>query len=368
MTEVVAALIWEKDRFMICQRPPEKARGLLWEFVGGKVEPGETKPQALVRECREELGVEIAVGDVFMEVVHAYPDLTVHLTLFYAVVVHGTPQKLEHADIRWITPAETGAFAFCPADEEILAAIRSCGTAQAGVQQAVARIRAALFARQDMKYRDFQCGLMPTVARETVIGVRMPQLRACARALRKTPDAAAFQTCLPHGYYEENNLHALFLNAMPGFDACAAETERFLPYVDNWATCDLLRPAALKKDRQRLYAYILRWTASAHTYTVRFGLGMLMDCFLDAENAPAALALAAGVRLTDYYVKMMVAWFFATALTVRYDDALPYILERQLDPWVHNKTIQKAVESYRIPAERKARLRALRLQRPRGAC
>ena len=120
MVEVVAALIWDEGKFMICQRPAHKARGLLWEFVGGKVEPGETKAQALVRECREELAVALAVGDVFMEVVHEYPDITVHLTLFHATIAEGIPQKLEHNDIRWITPAEIPNYPFCPADEEIL--------------------------------------------------------------------------------------------------------------------------------------------------------------------------------------------------------------------------------------------------------
>lgn len=120
MTEVVAALIWDKNRFMICQRPEHKARGLLWEFVGGKVEPGETKQQALVRECREELGIRLSVGEVFMEVVHRYPDITVHLTLFCATIAEGIPQKLEHNDIRWITPAQIPEYDFCPADEEIL--------------------------------------------------------------------------------------------------------------------------------------------------------------------------------------------------------------------------------------------------------
>ena len=124
ITEVVAALIWQEDRFMICQRPAHKARGLLWEFVGGKVEPGETKEQALVRECREELGVALSVGEVFMDVVHEYPDMTVHLTLFHAVVAEGVPQQLEHNDIRWITPSEIPEYDFCPADEEILARIR----------------------------------------------------------------------------------------------------------------------------------------------------------------------------------------------------------------------------------------------------
>ena len=123
VTEVVAALIWDKDKFMICQRPAHKARGLLWEFVGGKVELGETKEQALIRECREELAVTLSVGDMFMDVVHEYPDLTVHLTLFNATIAEGVPQKLEHNDIKWITPSEIPNYTFCPADEEILAKI-----------------------------------------------------------------------------------------------------------------------------------------------------------------------------------------------------------------------------------------------------
>ena len=125
MTEVVAALIWEEERFLICQRPPHKARGLLWEFVGGKVEPGETKPEALIRECREELGVTVAVGDVFMELTHTYPDLTVHLTLFHAKIESGTPQLLEHNDIRWIRAEQISQYDFCPADEEILQALQN---------------------------------------------------------------------------------------------------------------------------------------------------------------------------------------------------------------------------------------------------
>lgn len=127
MTEVVAALIWKEERFMICQRPAHKARGMLWEFVGGKVEPGESKEQALVRECREELAVEVAVGDIFLEVTHTYPDITVHLTLFHASIVQGVPQKLEHNDIRYITVDEIPQYEFCPADEVILQKLRQEG-------------------------------------------------------------------------------------------------------------------------------------------------------------------------------------------------------------------------------------------------
>ena len=127
MVEVVAALIWDKDKFMICQRPVHKARGLLWEFVGGKVEPGETKAQALIRECQEELAITLSVGDIFIDVMHEYPDITVHLTLFNATIVEGVPQKIEHNDIKWITPGEIPAYEFCPADKEILDKIvRDC--------------------------------------------------------------------------------------------------------------------------------------------------------------------------------------------------------------------------------------------------
>ena len=221
-------------------------------------------------------------------------------------------------------------------------------------------IQNLLFDRQDAVYRDFQSKLMPTVDPELVIGVRMPALRKLAKELAGTQLAEDFLQQLPHRYYEENNLHGLLISAIPDYGAAVAALEAFLPHVDNWATCDLLSPKAFWAHPPELPDRIRRWAAAPHPYTVRFGLGMLMSFYLDGEFRPEYLELAAGVRREEYYVRMMVAWYFATALAKQYDTALPYLEQRRLDRWTHNKTIQKAVESYRISPEQKAELRSLR--------
>lgn len=221
-------------------------------------------------------------------------------------------------------------------------------------------IRERLFERQDLQYREFQAKLMPTVDPETVIGVRTPELRALAKAYAKTPESREFLKLLPHKYYEENNLHGFLLETVKDYGEAVQYVEAFLPYVDNWATCDLLSPKAFRKHPPELRKQIRRWVEDAHTYTVRFGLGMLMNFYLDEGFQMEDLDLAAGVRREEYYVKMMAAWYFATALAKQYDAALPYLRQRRLDRWTHNKTIQKAVESYRITPEQKDELRSLR--------
>ena len=221
-------------------------------------------------------------------------------------------------------------------------------------------IQNLLFDRQDAVYRDFQSKLMPTVDPELVIGVRMPALRKLAKELAGTQLAEDFLQQLPHRYYEENNLHGLLISAIPDYGAAVAALEAFLPHVDNWATCDLLSPKAFRAHPPEQPDQIRRWAAAPHPYTVRFGLGMLMSFYLDGEFRPEYLELAAGVRREEYYVRMMVAWYFATALAKQYDTALPYLEQRRLDRWTHNKTIQKAVESYRISPEQKTELRSLR--------
>ena len=212
-------------------------------------------------------------------------------------------------------------------------------------------IRAALFSLQDIGYRDFQRKLLPTVAPETVIGVRTPELRKLARQLMKTEEIDVFLKELPHAYFDENQLHAFLLSEMKDFGACLSAVNRFLPHVDNWATCDQLSPKIFRKHRAELLDAIKIWLASNEPYTVRFGLGMLMEHFLDAAE----------VQSEEYYVRMMAAWFFATALAKQYDAALPYLEQRVLDPWTHKKTIQKAIESYRISPDQKAYLRGLKV-------
>ncbi len=222
-------------------------------------------------------------------------------------------------------------------------------------------IQQRLFALQDAGYRDFHAALMPTVDKALVIGVRMPALRALAKELKGTEPAADFMAQLPHKYYEENNLHAALIGHIRDFDACMAAVERFLPYVDNWATCDMMNPRALAKDKAALLERIRLWLQSGHTYTVRFGMGMLMNHFLEEDFREEYPALVASVRSEEYYVRMMQAWYFATALAKQYEAAVTYLEQRRLGAWVHNKTIQKARESFRVSQEQKEYLKSLKV-------
>ena len=349
MTDVVAALIWNEDRFLACQRPADKARGLLWEFVGGKVEPGETKEEALVRECKEELAVTVSPRTVFMELVHEYPDLTVRLTLFNAVIVQGEPQLLEHNDLRWIKTQDIPQYEFCPADVEILAQLQKINNG----------LQAELLSLADTEYRGFQQSLMPTVPPEKVLGVRVPVLRKIAARMKREGNSEAFLSDLPHRFYEEDYLHAILICDLA--DPISA-LDKFLPYVDNWAVCDVLSPKAFLDSSAELLSKVQTWLNSDHPYTVRFGLGVLMKYYLDDHFSSEQLSLAAAAVTEDYYVKMMAAWYFATALAKQYTHMLPVLENRLLPAWVHNKTIQKATESFRIPPERKNYLRTLRIK------
>ena len=223
-------------------------------------------------------------------------------------------------------------------------------------------ITAQLFALQDKAYADFQSKLFPTVSRETVIGVRTPDLRKMAKQVCKTPTAQEFLHSLPHRYFDENQLHAFILSKEKDFDRCLEELEQFLPYVDNWATCDQLSPRCFKKQTTELLPYIRKWMKSTHTYTKRFGMGMLMRYYLDEAFRPEYLEWVASIKSDEYYIRMMQAWFFATALAKQWDATLPYIEQHRLHPWTHNKTIQKAIESYRITDEQKEILRVLRIK------
>ena len=217
-----------------------------------------------------------------------------------------------------------------------------------------------LFSMQDEKYKLFNCKLIPTVDPDTLIGVRVQMLRKLAKELNGTTEAQAFLSELPHKYYEENNLHAFLIALMKDYDNCIAELEQFLPYIDNWATCDGLSPKVFKKHLPELLEHIKVWIASAETYTVRFAIGMLMQLYLDDAFDKQYTDLVAAVQSKEYYVNMMRAWYFATALAKQYDTAVMYLENQRLDVWTHNKTIQKAIESYRITDEQKQYLRSLK--------
>ena len=217
-----------------------------------------------------------------------------------------------------------------------------------------------LIAVKDEEYRAFQVKLVPNIPAETILGVRTPDLRQIAKELFESADREAFLKSLPHTYYEENLVHFFVLAMIKDFDSCVQGVEAFLPYVDCWPVSDQATPKAFRKNHEKLLPYIRKWIASEHVYTARFGLRMLMNEFLDDDFKEEYLELAANKKGEDYYLKMMAAWFFATALAKRYEESLPYFEEHRLDEWVHKKAIQKAVESYRVTDAHKAYLRSLR--------
>lgn len=229
-------------------------------------------------------------------------------------------------------------------------------------QDVIRYVQGKLFELQDLSYRDFHARLMPTVSKERVIGVRTPALRKFAKEFGKTKEAEEFLKQLPHEYYEEDNLHGFLIAGMKDFDRCTEELDRFLPYVDNWATCDLMSPKIFKKHLQELLVKIRVWTASEHTYMIRFGVGMLMSLYLDDAFELEYPEMVSGIRSDEYYVNMMIAWYFATALAKQYEAVLPFIENGRLDKWTHNKAIQKAVESCRVSDGQKAYLRTLKIR------
>ena len=223
-------------------------------------------------------------------------------------------------------------------------------------------IRKNLLSMQDEKYRSFQVKLFPTVDPETVIGVRTPELRSYAKKLLKEEGVSAFLSDLPHRYFDENQLHAFILSELKDYGKCMQEVNRFLPYVDNWATCDQMSPKVFKKHRPQLLEQIRVWLKSDKTYTLRFAIGMLMEHYLDDDFDISYPRMVAGIRSDEYYVNMMIAWYFATALAKQYEAILPFIANRKLEVWTHNKVIQKAVESYRITPEQKEYLKGLKVK------
>ena len=224
-------------------------------------------------------------------------------------------------------------------------------------------IREKLYDHQDLKYRDFQVKLIPGMEPEKMIGVRTPDLRKIAKQMVKREDIGEFLENLPHEFFDENQVQAFVVSEFKDYGRCVQEVERFLPFVDNWATCDQMSPKVFKKHRPELLDSIKEWIRSEHTYTVRFAVGMLMQHYLDEDFDPAYPEMVAEVQSEEYYIRMMIAWYFATALAKQYEAVLPYIEERRLEPWTHNKTIQKAVESYRITPEQKEYLRSLKVRK-----
>ena len=221
-------------------------------------------------------------------------------------------------------------------------------------------IKEELFAIQDTSYGDFQSNLIPNIPRELFIGVRVPEARKLTKRIAKEPEVSKFLRDLPHKYYDENILHALLISEIKDYDACIEEIDKFLPYVDNWAVCDIMSPKIFNKNKTALLEKIKEWSGSEKTYTCRFGIKMLMSYFLDDDFRSEYLEIPASVHREEYYVRMMIAWFFATALAKQWDATIQYMEDNRLDTWTHNKTIQKARESKRITLKQKEYLKSIK--------
>ena len=224
-------------------------------------------------------------------------------------------------------------------------------------------IREELKLLQDTKYRDLQIRIIPTVKPEAIIGVCTPELRKLAKKFGPSEQIGMFLDDLPHAFFEENQLHAFIVSGMKDYGECIQALKRFLPYVDNWATCDQMSPRVFRKHRTELPEEIRKWIGSAEPYTIRFGIGMLMEHYLDESFDPAYPEAVASLRSEEYYVNMMIAWYFATALAKQYEAVLPYIENHRLDDWTHNKAIQKAAESFRITPEQKEYLKTMKIRK-----
>ena len=221
------------------------------------------------------------------------------------------------------------------------------------------KIQERLFKLQDKKYQEMQYKIIPNINKETIIGVRTPELRSLAKELIKE-DYQSFLNNLPHKYFDENQLHAFIISEIKDYKECINYINKFLPYVDNWATCDQMSPKIFKKNTNILIDDIKEWLKSKETYTIRFGIGTLMQYYLDDNFEPVYLEMISKIKSEEYYVNMMISWYYATALAKQYESTIPYIENKKLDIWVHNKTIQKAIESYRITPEKKEYLKGFK--------
>jgi 3-methyladenine DNA glycosylase AlkD len=214
---------------------------------------------------------------------------------------------------------------------------------------------------QDEQYKQFQSSLLPTIESSKIIGVRTPILRKIAKQFKQDKCCGIFLEELPHMYFEENQLHGFIVSEMTDFQSCMIELEKFLPYIDNWATCDQTSPKVFKKHKEELPAYILKWLTSNHVYTVRFAIGMLMQHFLEDDFKEEYLKMVTDIKSDEYYINMEIAWYMATALAKQWDAAILYIENKKMDKWVHNRTIQKARESRRITDEKKGYLKGFKM-------
>ena len=337
-----------------------------WEAsCGGSAVTGEDPLTCAKRELFEETGIR---SDDFILVSHTFRDPSHSMYYSYLTIVDCDKnsivlQEEETVDYKWVDIK--GFLDYIDSDLSIkthnnryASYVSSCrkGTL-------VTEITEELLRNQDIKYRDMQVKIIPNIEADSIIGVRTPVLRKLAKDYAKRPDIEEFLSAIPHQFFDEDQLHAFIISEMKDYEKCMKELNAFLPYVNNWATCDQMSPKVFKKNRKDLLDEIEKWLKSDKTYTIRFAIGMLMEHFLKEDFKIDYPKKVARIRSEEYYVNMMIAWYFATALAHRYDAIIPFIEKKKLDTWTHNKSIQKAIESYRITDEQKDYLRSLKIKR-----
>lgn len=343
----------------------------VYNLCAGMIEEGESIEACISRELYEETG--LAVKQIIKILPPSYAAVAISDTTTYIAFVEVEGEMEDHTseneeiDARFYDKQEVAGLLdteLFSSRAQMAAYFFTCGALEHLQHEDVTleeKIRNDLFRLQDESYKQFHQNLIPTVDPELIIGIRMPKMREYAKKFRKTPEAEEYLHLLPHKYYEENNLHALLLESMKDYNQLIPALCDFLPYIDNWATCDLMTPQIFKKHTDELIVMIQQWIHSNHAYTVRFGIEMLMKFYLDECFKPQYLNMVANIISDEYYVNMMIAWYLATALAKQYDTTITILQEKRLGKWVHNKTIQKALESYRITPEQKEYLRTLKV-------
>lgn len=336
-----------------------------WVGIGGKFLPGETPDECLLREVYEETGFTL-LEYKFRGFIRFSSDIwgEEFMCLYSGDKYSGNLTNCDEGELSWIKKEEAYNLPIWEGDKAIFRALETCeefftmeviykGDELVNNPVPVVSPLGEMFKLQDKGYRDFQGKLIPGISPDTMIGIRVPVLRKFAKEFIKTGKADIFMEKLPHYFYDENLLHAILISENKDYKRTLKLLDEFLPYVDNWAVCDIISPKSFKKNRDKLIEKIKEWTESKEPYTVRFGLEMLMTHFLDSDFKKEYLEIPVRANMDHYYVKMMVAWFFATALSKQWDSTLPYIKDKRLPTWTHKKTVQKARESFRITPEQK---------------
>lgn len=343
-----------------------------WLGIGGKFETWESPDECVCREVMEETGLTIS-NRKLRGIIKFVSDIweTEYMFLYSSDSFYGELKACDEGELHWIEKEAVYDLPVWEGDKEIFKALESCdyffimevvyeGDMLVNKPVCTPSPLKRLFELQDKDYGVFQSGLIPGIDVDTVIGVRIPILRKLAKEYGKTPECSEFIRSLPHIFYDEYLFHAILISEEEDYDRAVALVDELLPYINNWAVCDTLSPKVFNKNRTRLIEKIRAWSSSEMVYTCRFGLKMLMTHFLDTDFNSDYLEIPAAVKSEEYYIRMMVAWFFATALAKQWETALPYIENRILEPWIHNKTIQKARESFRLSQEQKEYLKNLK--------